>query len=62
LRALEERAALLRRLMQRADSGGNKRALGRYTEEERVVAKRAKTLRDAILSGILSNDSEPSRA
>jgi two-component system, chemotaxis family, protein-glutamate methylesterase/glutaminase len=60
LRALEERAALLRRLIQRADKGGNKRGVARYTEEEQVVAKRAKTLRDVILNGIFTNEGHPS--
>ena len=54
LRALEERAALLRRLVARAEKSGNKISIRRYTEEESLVAKRAKTLRDAILSGIVA--------
>jgi two-component system, chemotaxis family, protein-glutamate methylesterase/glutaminase len=60
LRALEERGALLRRLINRAQKGANKRGVERYTEEERIVAKRAKTLRDVILNGILTNESQPS--
>jgi two-component system, chemotaxis family, protein-glutamate methylesterase/glutaminase len=60
LRALEERGALLRRLIDRAQKGTNKRGIARYTEEERIVAKRAKTLRDVILNGILTNESQPS--
>ncbi len=59
LRALEERAALLRRLIQRAENGANKKGIARYTEEEKVVAQRAKTLRDVILNGILTNDRQP---
>jgi two-component system, chemotaxis family, protein-glutamate methylesterase/glutaminase len=60
LRALEERGALLRRLIDRASKGANQRGIERYTEEERIVAKRAKTLRDVILNGILTNESQPS--
>jgi two-component system chemotaxis response regulator CheB len=60
LRALEERAALLRRLIDRAEKGDNRRGIARYTEEEQIVAKRAKTLRDVILNGILTNESQPS--
>ena len=60
LRALEERAALLRRLIERAGKGANKRSAARYTEEEQIVAKRAKTLRDVILNGILTNDRQSS--
>lgn len=60
LRALEERGALLRRLIERAEKGANRRGIARYTEEEQVVAKRAKTLRDVILTGILTNDRQPS--
>jgi two-component system chemotaxis response regulator CheB len=60
LRALEERAALLRRLIDRAEKGPNKRGIARYTAEEQIVAKRAKTLRDVILNGILTNERQPS--
>jgi two-component system, chemotaxis family, protein-glutamate methylesterase/glutaminase len=60
LRALEERGALLRRLIDRAEKGPNRRSIARYTEEERIVARRAKTLRDVILNGILTNESQPS--
>jgi two-component system, chemotaxis family, protein-glutamate methylesterase/glutaminase len=62
LRALEERGALLRRLIERAERGGNRTSVGRYTEEERVIARRAKTLRDIILGGILNNATESSHA
>jgi two-component system, chemotaxis family, protein-glutamate methylesterase/glutaminase len=60
LRALEERGALLRRLIDRAQKGANRRGIARYTEEEQIVAKRAKTLRDVILNGILTNERQPS--
>jgi two-component system chemotaxis response regulator CheB len=56
LRALEERGAFLRRLADRAQKIGSEQSYGRYTEEEKLVASRAKTLRDVILSGILNND------
>ena len=62
LRALEERAALLRRLVARAEKSGNKISIRRYTEEESLVAKRAKTLRDAILSGIVADEAQPEAA
>ncbi|MFL5488058.1 MAG: chemotaxis protein CheB [Gemmatimonadaceae bacterium] len=58
LRALEERAALLRRLVARAEKSNNKSSIRRYTEEEEIVAKRAKTLRDVILSGIVGDEAE----
>ncbi|HEX2692851.1 MAG TPA: chemotaxis protein CheB [Gemmatimonadaceae bacterium] len=60
LRALEERAALLRRLIDRARKTASKARVARYTEEEQIVAKRAKTLRDVILNGILTNDNQDS--
>jgi two-component system, chemotaxis family, protein-glutamate methylesterase/glutaminase len=60
LRALEERGALLRRLIDRAQKGVNRRGIARYTEEEQIVARRAKTLRDVILNGILTNERQPS--
>ena len=55
LRALEERGALLRRLSGRAQKTGSKDSLRRYTEEEKLVSSRAKTLRNVILSGILTD-------
>jgi two-component system, chemotaxis family, protein-glutamate methylesterase/glutaminase len=55
LRSLEERGALLRRLTTRAQKSGSKESLKRYTEEEKLVTSRAKTLRDVILSGILTD-------
>jgi two-component system chemotaxis response regulator CheB len=59
LRALEERGALLRRLTGRAQKTGSKESLKRYTEEEKLVSRRAKTLRDVILSGILNDEQGP---
>ncbi|MFL5569900.1 MAG: chemotaxis protein CheB [Gemmatimonadaceae bacterium] len=58
LRALEERASLLRRLSERAQKNNNKSAVRRYTHEEEIVVKRAKTLRDVILSGIVGDETE----
>jgi len=58
LRALEERGALLRRLAQRAEKSGHKSGIARYNEEARAIAERAKTIRDIILSGILTNGSD----
>jgi two-component system, chemotaxis family, protein-glutamate methylesterase/glutaminase len=58
LRALEERGALLRRLVARAEKGGSKSNVRRYAEEQQVVASRAKALRDVILSGILGNGAD----
>lgn len=58
LRALEERGALMRRLLRRAKQSGHKAGIQRYNEEAQAVAERAKTLRDIILSGILSNGTE----
>jgi two-component system chemotaxis response regulator CheB len=55
LRALEERGALLRRLTGRAQKTGSKESFKRYTEEEKLVSSRARTLRDVILSGILND-------
>lgn len=55
LRALEERGALMRRLLRRAQESGHKVGIQRYNEESKTIAQRAKTLRDIILSGILSN-------
>lgn len=60
LRALEERGALMRRLLRRAQESGHKAGIQRYNEEARNIAQRAKTLRDIILSGILSNGPNPS--
>jgi two-component system chemotaxis response regulator CheB len=56
LRALEERGAFLRRLADRARQIGSDQSRTRYTDEEKLVAERAKTLRDVILSGILTNE------
>ena len=58
LRALEERGAFLRRLADRAQKIGSDQSHTRYTDEEKLVASRAKTLRDVILSGILTNGNE----
>jgi two-component system chemotaxis response regulator CheB len=58
LRALEERGALLRRLAQRAEKTGHDVSLKRYNAEAETVAANAKTIRDIILSGILSDGSE----
>ena len=58
LRALEERGAFLRRLSDRAREIGSEHSRRRYTDEEKLVASRAKTLRDVILSGILTNGTE----
>ena len=58
LRALEERGAFLRRLADRAKQIGSEQSRERYTGEEKLVASRAKTLRDVILSGILTNGNE----
>lgn len=58
LRALEERGALLRRLTRRAKRTGNKGSLQRYIEEAQTVTDRAKTIRDIIISGILSHVAE----
>jgi two-component system chemotaxis response regulator CheB len=55
LRALEERGALLRRLSGQAEKSGSKESFRRYTDEEQLVASRAKTLRDVILSGVLND-------
>jgi two-component system chemotaxis response regulator CheB len=60
LRALEERGALLRRLAQRAEKIGHGSSLARYNAEAQTVAANAKTIRDIILSGILSDDPESS--
>ena len=60
LRALEERAALMRRLVRRAEKTGHEAGIARYNEEAKTIAARAKTLRDIILSGIL-NDGPESR-
>ena len=59
LRALEERGALMRRLLRRAQDSGHKAGIQRYNEEAKAIAQRAKTLRDIILSGILLNGPEP---
>lgn len=58
LRALEERGALMRRLVRRAEDSGHKAGIQRYNEEAKAIAKRAKTLRDIILSGILTNGAD----
>jgi two-component system chemotaxis response regulator CheB len=58
LRALEERGALMRRLIRRAEKTGHRAGTERYNEEARTVAERAKTLRDIILSGVLSDGPE----
>ena len=55
LRALEERGALLRRLVARAEKSGSKTSIKRYADEQQTVATRAKALRDVILSGILDS-------
>jgi two-component system chemotaxis response regulator CheB len=60
LRALEERGALMRRLLRRAERSGQQAGIKRYNEEAKAVADRAKTIRDIILSGILANGSETS--
>ena len=60
LRALEERAALMRRLVRRAEKSGHRVGIARYNEEAKTVAERAKTLRDIILSGVLTDVAEPS--
>ena len=60
LRALEERGALMRRLLRRAQQSGHKAGIQRYNEEANAVADRAKTIRDIILSGILSNGADAS--
>lgn len=58
LRALEERGALLRRLVARAEKSGSKTSVKRYAEEQQTVASRAKALRDVILSGILDGGAD----
>ncbi|MFL5483460.1 MAG: chemotaxis protein CheB [Gemmatimonadaceae bacterium] len=58
LRALEERGALMRRLVRRAERSGHRAGIQRYNEEAKTVAERAKTIRDIILSGILTNGAE----
>jgi two-component system chemotaxis response regulator CheB len=58
LRALEERGALMRRLLRRAQRSGHKAGIQRYNEEVKAVADRAKTIREIILSGILSNGAD----
>ena len=58
LRALEERGALMRRLLRRAEQSGHKAGIQRYNEEAKAVTERAKTIRDIILSGILTNGAE----
>ncbi|HEY4672499.1 MAG TPA: chemotaxis protein CheB [Gemmatimonadaceae bacterium] len=58
LRALEERGALLRRLVVRAEKSGTKTNVRRYAEEQQAVASRAKALRDVILSGILGGGAD----
>lgn len=58
LRALEERGALMRRLLRRAEKSGHHGGIQRYNEEAKTVADRAKTIRDIILSGILTNGAE----
>ncbi len=61
LRALEERGWLIRRLLRRAKQSGQQATIRRYTEESEAIAQRARMLRDTILSGILSNESEEKR-
>ncbi|HJQ10372.1 MAG TPA: chemotaxis protein CheB [Gemmatimonadaceae bacterium] len=58
LRALEERGALMRKLVRRAEQSGHKAGIRRYNEEANALADRAKTIRDIILSGILSNGAD----
>ena len=60
LRALEERGAMMRRLLRRAQQSGHTAGIQRYNEEAEAVADRAKTIRDIILSGILSNGADTS--
>jgi two-component system, chemotaxis family, protein-glutamate methylesterase/glutaminase len=60
LRALEERGVLIRRLRARAEKSGHQAAFERYSEEAAAIADRAKTIRDIILSGILTNGSQSS--
>ena len=58
LRALEERGALLRRLVARAEKNGSHSSVKRYADEQRAVTSRAKALRDVILSGILGGGAD----
>jgi two-component system, chemotaxis family, protein-glutamate methylesterase/glutaminase len=50
-RALEERAALARRLLDRAKAGGHNYAVTRFAEQARDAEERAAVVRQALLNG-----------
>jgi two-component system chemotaxis response regulator CheB len=51
LRGLEEKAALVHRLAERARAQGHATLVGRYTEQEQDARQHARVLRDLILRG-----------